>query len=104
MAAYEREILLNEQSQFTDDVCLFEQYQQCLSAKFTDLIKALITADERAKTSVQQLLTSKDLTIQDLQQQLEDAKKARRLMLICLVMQPRKKKRWRRNWSRRDLL
>ena len=74
MAAYEREMLLNEQSQFTDDVRLFEQYQQCLSAKFTDLIKALITADERAKTSVQQLLTSKDLTIQDLQQQLEDAK------------------------------
>lgn len=77
MAAYEREILLNEQSQFTDDVRLFEQYQQCLSAKFTDLIKALITADERAKTSVQQLLTSKDLTIQDLQQQLEDAKKSK---------------------------
>ena len=74
MAAYERETLLAEQTQFVDDVRTFEQYQQCLSAKFIDVIKALSTADERAQTSVKQLLDSKDATIQDLQKKVEDAK------------------------------
>lgn len=74
MAAYEREIILTEQSQYTDDVRLFEQYLQCLSAKFMDMIKALTTADTRAQTSVQQLLDSKDAVIQGLQKQIEDAK------------------------------
>lgn len=77
MASYEREMLVAAQPKFLEDVRQFEQYQQCLSAKFTDVIKALNTADERAQISVQQLLDSKDTIIQDLQQQLEDAKRSK---------------------------
>ena len=65
------------QPQYTEDMRQFEQYQQCLTAKFTDIIKALGTADERARLEVQQLLSSKDATIQDLQAQLEKAKSSR---------------------------
>lgn len=77
MAAYEREMLATTQSQYADDMRKFEQYQQCLSAKFTDMLKALATADERAQTEVKQLLESKDAVILDLQGQIEDAKRSR---------------------------
>lgn len=74
MAAYEREMLVTTQSQYAEDIRQFEQYQQCLSVKFSDMLKALATADERAQIEVQQLLDSKDTVIQDLQKQLEDAR------------------------------
>lgn len=74
MAAYEREMLVTTQSQYAEDIRQFEQYQQCLSVKFSDMLKALATADERAQVEVQQLLDSKDTVIQDLQKQLEDAR------------------------------
>lgn len=77
MAAYEREMLATTQSQYADDMRKFEQYQQCLSAKFTDMLKALATADERAQTEVKQLLESKDAVILDLQGQIEDARRSR---------------------------
>ena len=77
MAAYEREMLVTTQSQYAEDIRKFEQYQQCLSAKFTDILKALTTADERAQIEVQQLLDSKDAVIQDLQKQIEDARHSR---------------------------
>ncbi|MDE6749496.1 MAG: hypothetical protein K2K21_10645 [Lachnospiraceae bacterium] len=77
MAAYEREMLITTQSQYAEDIRKFEQYQQCLSAKFTDILKALTTADERAQIEVQQLLDSKDAVIQDLQKRIEDARRSR---------------------------
>lgn len=77
MAAYEREMLAASQSQYMEDIRKFEQYQQCLSAKFTDILKALTTADERAQADVKQLLDSKDAVIQDLQRQVEDARRSR---------------------------
>lgn len=77
MAAYEREMLVTTQSQYAEDIRQFEQYQQCLSVKFSDMLKALATADERAQVEVQQLLDSKDTVIQDLQKQLEDARRNR---------------------------
>ena len=70
-------MLATTQSQYADDLRKFEQYQQCLSAKFTDMLKALATADERAQTEVKQLLESKDAVILDLQGQIEDAKRSR---------------------------
>lgn len=41
------------------------------------MLNALVTADERARTEVRELLASKDATIQDLQSQLEKAKSSR---------------------------
>lgn len=77
MAAYERESLMTARPQFVEDIRQFEEYQRFLSAKFTDMLNALSTADERARLEVQQLLSSKDATIQDLQAQLEKAKSSR---------------------------
>lgn len=77
MAAYERENLMTAQPQFVEDIRQFEEYLRFLSAKFTDMLNALSTADERARLEVQQLLSSKDATIQDLQAQLEKAKSSR---------------------------
>lgn len=70
MGAFERENLMMEQPQFAEDIKQFEQYQRLLSLKFTDALNALSTADERARTEVQNLLSSKDLTIQSLQEQM----------------------------------
>ena len=70
IAAYERENLMMAQPQFSEDIRQFEEYQRFLSAKYTDMLNALVTADERARTEVRELLTSKDATIQDLQSQL----------------------------------
>ena len=77
MNVYEREALAVSRPQYTEDMRQFEQYQQCLSAKFTDIIKALGTADERARIEVQKLLDSKDNVIQDLQKRVEDAVRSR---------------------------
>lgn len=77
IAAYERENLMMAQPQFSEDIRQFEEYQRFLSAKYTDMLNALVTADERARTEVRELLTSKDATIQDLQSQLEKAKSSR---------------------------
>lgn len=72
MAAYEREGLIAQQPQFAEDVRQFEQYKQCLSTKFMDILKALSTADERARIEVQQLLDSKDTSIQDYQRRIDE--------------------------------
>ena len=77
IAAYERENLMMAQPQFSEDIRQFEEYQRFLSAKYTDMLNALVTADERARTEVRELLASKDVTIQDLQSQLEKAKSSR---------------------------
>lgn len=77
IAAYERENLMMAQPQFSEDIRQFEEYQRFLSAKYTDMLNALVTADERARTEVRELLASKDATIQDLQSQLEKAKSSR---------------------------
>lgn len=77
MNAYEREALAASQPLYAEDMRQFEQYLQCLSAKFTDIMKALGTADERAKIEVQKLLESKDNIIQDLQRRVEDATKSK---------------------------
>lgn len=77
IAAYERENLMMAQPQFSEDIRQFEEYQRFLSAKYTDMLNALATADERARVEVRELLASKDATIQDLQSQLEKAKSSR---------------------------
>lgn len=77
MAAYERENLMMAQPQFSEDIRQFEEYQRFLSAKYTNMLNALATADERARGEVRELLASKDATIQDLQLQLEKAKSSR---------------------------
>lgn len=77
MAAYERENLMMAQPKFSEDIRQFEEYQRFLSAKYTDMLNALATADERARSEVRGLLASKDATIQDLQSQLEKAKSSR---------------------------
>lgn len=77
IAAYERESLMMAQPQFSEDIRQFEEYQRFLSAKYTDMLNALATADERARGEVRELLASKDATIQDLQSQLEKAKSSR---------------------------
>lgn len=77
IAAYERENLMMAQPQFSEDIRQFEEYQRFLGAKYTDMLNALATADERARTEVRELLASKDATIQDLQFQLEKAKSSR---------------------------
>lgn len=77
IAAYERENLMMAQPQFSEDIRQFEEYQRFLGAKYTDMLNALVTADERARTEVRELLASKDVTIQDLQSQLEKAKSSR---------------------------
>lgn len=48
-AAYERENLMMAQPQFSEDIRQFEEYQRYLSAKYTDMLNALVTADERAR-------------------------------------------------------
>lgn len=92
MNAYEREALAFSQPQYAEDMRQFEQYQQCLSAKFTDIIKALGTADERARTEVQKLLESKDNVIQDLQRKAEDAVRSREAYESLLRDASREKK------------
>nr|WP_289767815.1 hypothetical protein [uncultured Acetatifactor sp.] len=92
MNAYEREALAVSQPQYTQDMRQFEQYQQCLSAKFTDIIKALGTADERARIEVQKLLDSKDNVIQDLQKRVEDAVRSREAYESMLRDASREKK------------
>lgn len=77
IAAYERENLMMAQPQFSEDIRQFEEYQRFLSSKYTDMLNALATADERARGEVRELLASKDATIQDLQSQLEKAKSSR---------------------------
>ena len=77
MAAYERENLMMANPQFSEDIRQFEEYQKFLSGKYTDMINALATADQRARGEVRELLASKDVTIQDLQAQLEKAKSSR---------------------------
>lgn len=77
MAAYERENLMMANPQFSEDIRQFEEYQKFLSGKYTDMINALATADQRARDEVRELLASKDVTIQDLQTQLEKAKSSR---------------------------
>lgn len=92
MSAYEREALAVSQPQYAEDMRQFEQYQQCLSAKFTDIMRALGTADERARTEVQKLLESKDNVIQDLQKKAEDAVKSREYYESMLRDASREKK------------
>lgn len=92
MSAYEREALMVSQPQYTEDMRQFEQYQQCLTAKFTDIIKALGTADERARVEVQKLLESKDNVIQDLQKRMEDAVRSRETYEALLRDASREKK------------
>lgn len=77
MAAYERENLMTSQPAYAEDVRQFEEYQRLLSAKYTDMLNALATSDNRARVEVQQLLASKDISIQDLQAQLEKEKSSR---------------------------
>ncbi len=77
IAAFERENLMMAQPQFSEDIRQFEEYQRFLSSKYTDMLNALATADERARGEVRELLASKDATIQDLQSQLEKAKSSR---------------------------
>lgn len=77
MAAYERENLMTAQPQFSEDIRQFEEYQRFLGAKYTDMLNALATADERARLEVRELMASKDATIQDLQAQLEKAKSSK---------------------------
>lgn len=88
MGAFERENLMMEQPQFAEDIKQFEQYQRLLSLKFTDALNALSTADERARAEVQNLLLSKDLTIQSLQEQIAvikaDKDKNEKLYADCL--------------------
>lgn len=75
MAAFEREKIKEANPQFSEDMNHFEQYQRCLSAKFADVLKALATADDRARVDVQKLLDSKDTMIAELQEALEGARK-----------------------------
>ena len=77
IAAYERENLMMEHPQFSEDIRQFEEYQRFLSAKYMNMLNALATADERARAEVRELLASKDATIQDLQAQLVKAKSSR---------------------------
>lgn len=77
MAAYERENLMMANPQFSEDIRQFEEYQKFLSGKYTDMINALATADQRARGEVRELLASKDVIIQDLQVQLEKVKSSR---------------------------
>ena len=74
LASYEREKLMDAYPQFSEDLNTFEKYQRLLSEKFTTVLHALSTADERARVDVQKLLESKDTTIADLQNALEEAK------------------------------
>lgn len=78
MAAYEREKPMMAQPQFSEDIRQFEEYQRFLGAKYTDMLNALATVDERARVEVRELLASKDATIQDLQSQLVKAKNIRK--------------------------
>ena len=75
LASYEREKLKEANPQFSEDMNAFEKYQRCLSAKFADVLKALSTADDRARVDVQKLLDSKDAMIAELQESLEAARK-----------------------------
>lgn len=75
LAAFEREKIQESNPQFSEDMNLFEKYQRCLSAKFADVLKALATADNRARVDVQKLLESKDTMIAELQEALEGARK-----------------------------
>lgn len=75
LAAFDREKLQEANPQFSADLNAFEKYQRCLSAKFADVLKALSTADERARVDVQKLLDSKDTMIADLQEAVEEARK-----------------------------
>lgn len=75
LAAFDRERLQEANPQFSEDLNAFEKYQRLLSAKFTNVLNALSTAEERARIDVQKLLDSKDATIADLQEALEKAKK-----------------------------
>lgn len=74
MAAYEREKIQLANPQFAEDMQMFESYQRYLSTKYTEILNALATAEERAKNNVQKLLDSKDSVIQELQDNLEKAK------------------------------
>lgn len=75
LAAFDREKLQQANPQYAEVLNTFEKYQNMLSAKFTDILNELSTADERARVDVQKLLDSKDATIADLQDALDDAKK-----------------------------
>lgn len=75
LAAYEREKLQEANPQFSEILNTFEKYQRLLSAKFSEVLSALATSDERARVDVQKLLDSKDATIADLQDALEEAKR-----------------------------
>lgn len=75
LAAFEREKIQEANPQFSEDMNVFEKYQRCLSAKFADVLKALSTADDRARVDVQKLLDSKDAMITELQEALEGARK-----------------------------
>ena len=75
LAAFEREKIQEANPQFSEDMNVFEKYQRCLSAKFADVLKALSTADDRARVDVQKLLDSKDAMITELQEALECARK-----------------------------
>ena len=75
LAAFEREKIQEANPQFSEDMNLFQEYQRCLSAKFADVLKALATADDRARVDVQKLLDSKDAIIAEQQEALEGARK-----------------------------
>ncbi|MFG6344857.1 MAG: hypothetical protein K1W35_14080 [Lachnospiraceae bacterium] len=75
LAAFEREKIQESNPQFSEVMNEFEKYQRCLSAKFADVLKALATADDRARVDVQKLLESKDTMIAELQEALEEARK-----------------------------
>lgn len=75
LAAFEREKIQESNPQFSEVMNAFEKYQRCLSAKFADVLKALATADDRARVDVQKLLDSKDAMIAELQEALEGARK-----------------------------
>lgn len=75
LASFEREKIQEANPQFSEDMNAFEKYQRCLSAKFADVLKALSTADDRARVDVQKLLDSKDAMITELQNALDEARK-----------------------------
>lgn len=65
---------MSSQPAYAEDVRQLEEYQRLLSAKYTDMLKALAASENRARVELQQLLASKDTSIQDLQAQLEKEK------------------------------
>lgn len=65
---------MSSQPAYAEDVRQLEEYQRLLSAKYTDMLNALATSDNRARVELQQLFASKDTSIQDLQAQLEKEK------------------------------